>query len=95
MATPRKYGFTKCLSHNYLCKPQKSRVNAFRKRLDGQLLKVVVGIARISVDTFLQLEDPDGEDTGKMMLANTRKGRFKQPSCNQSSFGRGISAIVD
>ena len=72
MATPRKYGFTKCLSHNYLCKPQKSRVNAFRKRLDGQLLKVVVGIARIGVDTFLQLKDPDREDAGQMVLAYTR-----------------------
>jgi hypothetical protein len=30
-----------------------------------------------------------------MVLAYTRKGRFKQPSCNQSSFRRGVSAIID
>lgn len=55
-----------------LVQAPKSRVDSFRQRLDGQLLKVVVGIARIGVDTFLQLEDPDREDAGQMVLAYTR-----------------------
>ena len=62
--------------------------------LHGQLEKIVVGVLRIIVDAFLDLEDLHGEDGG-FAVAEARLGGQQQVSGGHAAFGGNVGAVVD
>ena len=60
----------------------------------GQLEQVIVGVARVVVDAFLDLENVDREDRG-LAVAQTGLGREHQALHDQSALGGDVGAVVE
>ena len=60
---------------------------------DGQLKQVVIGILRVVVNPFFDLENLHGENGG-FPVAQTRLCGQQQVAHNHSAFRRGIRAII-
>ena len=62
--------------------------------LDGHLEQVVVGVAFVVVDAFLDLEDLHREDGG-LAAAQTGLGGQQQVAHHHAALGGGVGAVVD
>ena len=67
---------------------------ALRAHLAGQLEQVVVGVARIQADAFLDAENLDGEN-GRLAAAQALVGGEQQVAHDHAGFGFGAHAVVD
>ena len=71
------------------------RINSLTERFQSKSFQVIVGVARICINTLLVREDRNWENRSCVELSNSVQTCFQKPLCNQSSLCRGIPTQIN